>query len=148
MDNEMTLSFLAVSENEALARMAMTSFMTVLDPTIEELSEVKTVISEAVTNAIIHGYEENRTGIVTVYATRVDREVTVTISDQGCGIEDVQQAMEPLYTTKQQMDRSGMGFTIMESFTDQLSVKSERGKGTTVTFKKQFQPVGSPFAAR
>lgn len=148
MDNEMTLSFLAISENEALARMALTSFLTILDPTIEELAEFKTVISEAVTNAIIHGYEDDPSGIVTVYATREGQEVTITISDKGKGIADVQQAMEPLFTTKPMMDRSGMGFTIMESFTDQMSVQSEYGKGTTVTFKKQFQPVSSPFILR
>lgn len=148
MDNEMTLSFLAISDNEALARIAITSFLAVLDPTIEELSEIKTVVSEAVTNAIIHGYEENPNGIVTVQATRIGRDVTITILDQGVGIENVTQAMEPLYTTKPLLERSGMGFTIMESFTDQLAVQSELGKGTAVTFKKQFQPVEEPLYVR
>lgn len=148
MDNEMTLSFLAVSENEALARMAMTCFITPLDPTIEEISEFKTVVSEAVTNAIIHGYEENGLGIVTIRALRNDREVTVIISDEGKGIEDVDQAMEPMYTSKPHMERSGMGFTIMESFTDQLSVSSEQQKGTTVTFTKQFSAITEPLSMR
>lgn len=148
MDNEMTLSFLAVSENEALARMAMTCFITPLDPTIEEISEFKTVVSEAVTNAIIHGYEENGVGIVTIRALRNDREVTVIISDEGKGIEDVDQAMEPMYTSKPHMERSGMGFTIMESFTDQLSVSSAQGKGTTVTFTKQFSAISEPLSTR
>ena len=148
MDNEMTLSFLAVSENEALARMAMTCFITPLDPTIEEISEFKTVVSEAVTNAIIHGYEENGVGIVTIRALRNDREVTVIISDEGKGIEDVDQAMEPMFTSKPHMERSGMGFTIMESFTDQLSVNSEQHKGTTVTFTKQFSAISEPLSTR
>ncbi|WP_102692558.1 anti-sigma F factor [Rummeliibacillus pycnus] len=148
MDNEMTLSFLAISDNEALARIAITSFLAVLDPTIEELSEIKTVVSEAVTNSIIHGYDENPNGIVTVQASRQGREVTITILDQGVGIENVKQAMEPLYTTKPMLERSGMGFTIMESFTDQLAVQSEPGKGTAVTFKKQFQPVQEPLYVR
>jgi stage II sporulation protein AB (anti-sigma F factor) len=148
MDNEMTLSFMAISDNEALARIAITSFISVLDPTIEELSEIKTVVSEAVTNAIIHGYDENPNGIVTVQASRQGREVTISILDQGIGIENVTKAMEPLYTTKPMLERSGMGFTIMESFTDQLAVQSELGKGTAVTFKKQFQPVEEPLYVR
>ena len=137
MDNEMTLSFFAMSENEALARMAMTCFITPLDPTIDELSEFKTVVSEAVTNAIIHGYEENGIGIVTIRAMRNDREVTLIISDEGKGITDIDQAMEPMFTSKPHMERSGMGFTIMESFSDNLSVQKPE-KGTTVTFTKQF----------
>ncbi|MGG0657763.1 anti-sigma F factor [Rummeliibacillus pycnus] len=148
MDNEMTLSFLAISDNEGLARIAITSFLAILDPTIEELSEIKTVVSEAVTNSIIHGYDEDPNGIVTVQASRQGREVTITILDQGAGIENVVQAMEPLYTTKPMLERSGMGFTIMESFTDHLSVQSELGKGTAVTFKKQFQPVQEPIYVR
>ncbi len=144
----MTLSFLAISDNEALARIAITSFLSVLDPTIEELSEIKTVVSEAVTNAIIHGYDENPNGIVTIQASRQGREITITILDQGVGIEDVTKAMEPLYTTKPMLERSGMGFTIMESFTDQLTVQSEPGKGTAVTFKKNFQPVEEPLYVR
>ncbi|MGM9966908.1 MULTISPECIES: anti-sigma F factor [unclassified Rummeliibacillus] len=148
MDNEMTLSFRAISDNEALARIAITSFLSILDPTIEELSEIKTVVSEAVTNAIIHGYDEDPNGIVTVQASRNGREITISILDQGIGIENVTKAMEPLYTTKPMLERSGMGFTIMESFTDQLTVQSELGKGTAVTFKKQFQPVEEPLYVR
>lgn len=148
MDNEMTLSFRAISDNEALARIAITSFLSKLDPTIEELLEIKTVVSEAVTNAIIHGYDEDPNGIVTVQASRNGREITISILDQGIGIENVTKAMEPLYTTKPMLERSGMGFTIMESFTDQLTVQSELGKGTAVTFKKQFQPVEEPLYVR
>lgn len=141
MDNEMTLTFLAISENESLARVAVTGFIAQLDPTIDELSEFKTVVSEAVSNAIIHGYEEDGRGIITVHAQRVDDVVTVSVMDKGVGIEDVSQAMEPLFTTKSDMERSGMGFTIMDSFSDQLTVMSKWQEGTTVTFSKKFSTV-------
>lgn len=141
MDNEMTLTFLAHSENEALARVAVTGFIAQLDPTIDELSEFKTVVSEAVSNAIIHGYEENGKGVVTVHAKREDDIVTVSVMDKGVGIEDVSRAMEPLFTTKSAMERSGMGFTIMDSFSDQLTVMSKWQEGTTVTFTKKFYTV-------
>jgi len=144
MDNEMTLTFLALSENEALARVAVTGFIAQLDPTIDELSEFKTVVSEAVSNAIIHGYEENGKGVVTVHAKREDDIVTVSVMDKGFGIEDVSQAMEPLFTTKSAMERSGMGFTIMDSFSDQLTVMSKWQEGTTVTFTKKFYSVRTP----
>lgn len=141
MDNEMTLTFLAISENEALARVAITGFIAQLDPTIDELSEFKTVVSEAVSNAIIHGYEEDGRGVVTVHAKREDDIVTVSVMDKGVGIADVSQAMEPLFTTKSAMERSGMGFTIMDSFSDQLTVMSKWQEGTTVTFTKKFYSV-------
>ncbi|TKI61936.1 anti-sigma F factor [Lysinibacillus mangiferihumi] len=141
MDNEMTLTFLAISENEALARVAITGFIAQLDPTIDELSEFKTIVSEAVSNAIIHGYEEDGKGVVTVHAKREDDIVTVSVMDKGVGIADVSQAMEPLFTTKSAMERSGMGFTIMDSFSDQLTVMSKWQEGTTVTFTKKFYSV-------
>ncbi|MGE8034404.1 anti-sigma F factor [Lysinibacillus sp. KCTC 33748] len=144
MDNEMTLTFLAISENEALARVAVTGFIAQLDPTIDELSEFKTVVSEAVSNAIIHGYEEDGKGVVTVHAKREDDIVTVSVLDKGIGIADVSQAMEPLFTTKSAMERSGMGFTIMDSFSDQLTVMSKWQEGTTVTFTKKFYSVRTP----
>ncbi len=140
----MTLTFLAISENEALARVAVTGFIAQLDPTIDELSEFKTVVSEAVSNAIIHGYEGNGKGVVTVHAKREDDIVTVSVMDKGIGIEDVSQAMEPLFTTKSAMERSGMGFTIMDSFSDQLTVMSKWQEGTTVTFTKKFYSVRTP----
>ncbi|MGN7476541.1 anti-sigma F factor [Solibacillus silvestris] len=143
MDNEMTLTFLARSENEGLARIAVTSFMAQLDPTIEELSECKTIVSEAVSNAIIHGYANNPNGVITVHAVRYGAEISVTIKDEGCGIENIEQAREPLYTTKPELERSGMGFTIMESFSDFLQVESMVGQGTIVTFTKQILPVGT-----
>ena len=141
MNNEMTLSFVAIEENEALARMAMTCFITPLDPTIEEISEFKTIVSEAVTNAIIHGYECDGTSLVTLHATINDQKVSMTISDDGAGIDDVERAMEPMFTTRPYMERSGMGFTIMESFSDSLTVESAIGKGTIVRFEKLFSPV-------
>lgn len=137
----MTLSFVAIEENEALARMAMTCFITPLDPTIEEISEFKTIVSEAVTNAIIHGYDCDRESLVTIHATMDDEKVTMTVTDEGAGISNVEQAMEPMYTTLPHMERSGMGFTIMESFSDHLSVQSKVGSGTIVKFEKRFSPV-------
>ncbi|WP_203246421.1 anti-sigma F factor [Sporosarcina beigongshangi] len=141
MNNEMTLSFVAIEENEALARMAMTCFITPLDPTIEEISEFKTIVSEAVTNAIIHGYEMDGVSLVTLHAIIQDNKVTMTVRDEGMGIFDVGQAMEPMFTTRPFMERSGMGFTIMESFSDSLSVESVVGSGTVVKFEKTFSPV-------
>lgn len=138
MDNEMTLSFVAKSENESLARVALTSFVAQLDPTIDEISEFKTIVSEAVSNAIIHGYEEDGKGIVTVHAVRNGDVVSVAVKDEGKGIFDVKKAMEPLFTSKAEMERSGMGFTIMESFSDELQVESEPNVGTVVTFTKKF----------
>lgn len=141
MKNEMILSFVAIEENEALARMAMTCFITPLDPTIEEISEFKTIVSEAVTNAILHGYECDGKSLVTIHAKIDEHTVSMTVSDDGEGIVDVGRAMEPMYTTKPQMERSGMGFTIMESFSDSLSVESVIGSGTVVKFEKQFSPI-------
>lgn len=144
MDNEMTLSFLAKSENESLARMALMSFIAPLDPTIDELAEMKTIISEAVSNAIIHGYEGNEQGRVMVYATLIDDVLQVTVQDFGKGIGDIEQAKEPLYTTKGELERSGMGFTIMESFADHFLVESVLGEGTSVTFTKKVKSVQAP----
>jgi len=141
MDNEITLSFIAKSENEALARMVMSSFIATIDPTIEELSEFKTVISEAVTNAIVHGYEEDGVGEIELHAQRIDREIVVSVVDYGRGIRDVNQAREPLFTTKPEQERSGMGFTIMESFSDGVEIYSIPDRGTTVTITKQFVPI-------
>lgn len=141
MNNEMTLSFLAIEQNEALARMTMSCFITPLDPTIEEIAEFKTIVSEAVTNAIIHGYNSDGTSLITIYAKLVDNKVMMTVKDTGIGIENIEQAMEPMFTTKPQMERSGMGFTIMESFADQLYVESSPGNGTIVKFEKTFSPV-------
>ncbi|MBE5812308.1 MAG: anti-sigma F factor [Clostridiales bacterium] len=134
----MKLDFLSKSTNESFARVAVASFVSQLDPTIEELSDIKTAVSEAVTNAIVHGYE-NEIGIITINVHIKNREVTIQIKDRGRGIEDIAKARETLYTTKPDMERSGMGFTIMESFMDKLTVRSKVGKGTTVIMKKNIK---------
>lgn len=134
-DNSMKLEFLSKSTNESFARVAVASFISQLDPTLEELSDIKTAVSEAVTNSIVHGYEDT-TGkiIITVYIN--EREVTIEVKDKGKGIPDIDKAKEALYTSKPELERSGMGFTIMESFMDRLTVKSTCNKGTTVIMKK------------
>lgn len=137
-DNVMKLDFLSRSKNESFARVAVASFVSQLDPTIEELSDIKTAVSEAVTNAIVHAYEDT-IGLITIHIHIIDREVTIQIKDRGRGIEDVTKAREALFTTKPDMERSGMGFTIMESFMDKLTVRSILGKGTTVTMKKTIK---------
>ena len=133
--NEMKLEFDSRSANEAFARVTVASFMTQLNPTLEEVSDVKTAVSEAVTNAIIHGYE-NHVNKVQIYAGIEGRTLHLEISDRGVGIPDVKKAMEPLYTTRPELERSGMGFSFMEAFMDEVQVESEPGKGTIVRMKK------------
>lgn len=136
--NFMSVSFAAMSQNEAFARIAVASFVSQLDITMDELEEIKTVVSEAVTNAIIHGYDENPEGVVHI-SVRIDEgAVELVVEDNGKGIEDVEQAMQPLYTTKPELERSGMGFTIMENFMDSLEVATAVGKGTTVRLTKRL----------
>ncbi len=134
-DNEMKLEFISKSSNEAFARIAVAAFASQLDPTIEELADIKTAVSEAVTNCIIHGYEDC-SGIVKIECKQLDNCIEVQISDCGKGIEDIELAKKPLYTTKANLERSGMGFTIMESFMDEMKVESIPGMGTKVTMKK------------
>ena len=134
-DNEMKLEFTSKSSNEAFARITVAAFASQLDPTIEELADIKTAVSEAVTNCIIHGYE-NTIGIVKVECKLKDNWIEIQISDSGKGIEDIELAKKPLYTTKANLERSGMGFTIMESFMDELKVESIPDVGTKVTMKK------------
>ena len=144
MKNEMELTFLSVSENESFARTTVASFITQLDPTLDELTEIKTVVSEAVTNSIIHGYEEQKDGRITITCRIYEsNEVEISIIDYGVGIENIELAKEPLYTSKPELERSGMGFSIMESFMDQVTVTSTVGVGTTVTMRKQIQKVTS-----
>ena len=133
--NEIIMEFSSNSENESLARTVISAFVARLDPTLEELADIKTAVSEAVTNAIIHGYEKNP-GMVRMAAKIEDNVVSVEISDTGAGIENLEKAMEPMYTTKPELDRSGMGFAFMEAFMDELDVQSELGKGTTIRMKK------------
>ena len=134
-NNEMKLEFISKSSNESFARIAVAAFASQLDPTIEELADIKTAVSEAVTNCIIHGYEKKQ-GIVKISAKLKENEIKIEISDKGKGIENIEEAKEPLYTTKPNLERSGMGFTIMESFMDEMEVQSILGLGTKVTMKK------------
>ena len=133
--NEMRMEFSSNSENESLARTVISAFVARLDPTLEELADIKTAVSEAVTNAIIHGYEKSP-GMVHMYAKVEDNVITIEISDQGAGIGNLEKAMEPMYTTKPELDRSGLGFAFMEAFMDELDVQSELGKGTVIRMKK------------
>ena len=140
-DSKMSLEFIAKSENEAFARVAVAAFISQLDPTIDELSDVKTAVSEAVTNAIIHGYENEKDKMIKIETEIIGNEVIIAISDKGKGIDDIKQAMEPLYTSRPDLERSGMGFTVMETFMDELHVESEKGIGTRVVIKKKFNIV-------
>lgn len=136
--NEMTLIFDSRPVNEGLARVAAASFLTQLNPTLEEVADVKTAVSEAVTNCIIHGYEGEVHKIQMDLRLR-DNDLFVDISDHGIGIEDVEKAMEPLFTSKPDKERSGMGFTFMEAFMDEIIVESVMGKGTTVRMRKTIR---------
>ncbi len=134
--NEMKLSFPSKSCNEAFARAAVTSFVMNLDPTVEELSDLKTAVSEAVTNCIVHGYRHG-SGMIFITAKITEaNKVTVKIRDKGCGIENVNQAMQPLFTTAPEEERAGLGFAVMQSFCDSVKVSSKPQKGTTVTLEK------------
>jgi stage II sporulation protein AB (anti-sigma F factor) len=136
MRNEMNLQFSALSQNESFARVTVAAFIAQLDPTLDELTEIKTVVSEAVTNAIIHGYENNPEGIVYISVSIEDGMVDMTIRDEGVGIKDIEEARQPLFTTKPDLERSGMGFTIMENFMDEVEVHSEPGSGTEIRLRK------------
>ncbi|WP_102400047.1 anti-sigma F factor [Haloimpatiens massiliensis] len=138
-DNMMKIEFLSRSENESFARVAVSAFVSQLDPTIEELTDIKTAVSEAVTNSIIHGYENSKEGIVKIEGFIEDNSFTVIVMDEGRGIENLELAMQPLYTSRPDLERSGMGFTVMETFMDSLEVHSEKGKGTKVIMKKVFR---------
>lgn len=137
LKNEMKLEFLSRSANEAFARIAIASFASQLDPTIEEIADIKTSVSEAVTNAIIHAYDNND-GIIKVHSKLFEDEIEIEIVDMGKGIEDIDEAKTPLYTTKGNLERSGMGFTIMDNFMDELKVESVVGLGTKITMKKKI----------
>ena len=135
--NEMKLEFDSRPCNESFARVSVVAFMTQLNPTLEEVADVKTALSEAVTNAIVHGYE-NKVQKIYIECRMEDQELQVKVTDYGVGIENVELAMQPLYTTKPDEERSGMGFAFMEAFMDELSVESEPGKGTTVCMRKRI----------
>ena len=135
--NEMEILFDSRSENEGFARVAVAAFMTQLNPTVEEVSDVKTAVSEAVTNAIIHGYD-NQICKVSIRCSVRGKELMVEVRDTGKGIENIKQAMTPMYTSKPELERSGMGFSFMEAFMDNLHVISEPGEGTRVIMKKSI----------
>ncbi len=137
-DNEMKLEFISKASNESFARITIAAFASQLDPTIEELADIKTAVSEAVTNCIIHGYD-NRQGIVKIFAKLQGNTIIIEISDNGKGIENIELAKEPLYTTKPNLERSGMGFTIMESFMDEVDIESVVGLGTKILMKKHIK---------
>lgn len=136
-NNKMGIEFDSNSENESLARLAVAAFIMPLDPTLEEMNDIKTAVSEAVTNAIIHGYENSK-GTVHMDCELRNNNLIITVEDKGRGIENVEQAMEPMYTTKPEMGRSGMGFVFMDIFMDSLKVQSSKGLGTTVTMTKKI----------
>lgn len=137
--NRMKLHFSSRSENESFARVTVAAFISQMDPTLEELTDIKTVVSEAVTNAIIHGYHSEPDGTVTISALIEQDKVFITVEDEGEGIENLEEAKQPLYTSKPELERSGMGFTIMENFMDHVEVSSEQGKGTCVKMMKRIK---------
>lgn len=137
--NFMTLKFASRSENESFARVTVAAFVSQLDPTMDELTDIKTVVSEAVTNSIIHGYDNRPDGIVTITAELEGDTVFITVTDEGAGIEDLDLAKQPLYTSKPELERSGMGFTIMENFMDAVEVTTALGTGTTIRMKKRIE---------
>lgn len=137
-NNYMKIEFLSKSSNESFARVVVAAFASQLDPTLEELSDIKTAVSEAVTNSIIHGYEYGE-GIIEVRATLTLDNIEIIVKDSGKGIGDIRKAMEPFYTSKPDMERSGMGFTVMETFMDELRVESITGKGTEIIMKKKIK---------
>ena len=137
-ENEMNIEFISKSNNEAFARISVAAFAAQLDPTIDELADIKTAVSEAVTNCIIHGYEDIE-GMVKINCKIINNTICIEISDTGKGIENIEIAKKPLYTSKPNLERSGMGFTIMESFMDEMKVESILGLGTKITMKKTIK---------
>ncbi len=135
--NEMQLDFVSKSENESIARVVVAAFASQLDLTLDELADIKTAVSEAVTNSIIHGYEDT-SGIIRISSKLYEDRIVITVQDWGKGIEDIEKARQPLWTSKPEQERSGMGFTIMEDFMDELRVESAPGEGTIVTMVKNI----------
>ncbi len=137
--NEVNISFLSKSSNESYARVAVASFFTQLDPTVDEITDIKTAVSEAVTNCIVHAYR-NTVGKIYITARILDGQyVYIKIRDKGCGISDIKRAMEPMYTTAQEEERAGLGFAVMQTFMDKVRVTSQPYKGTTVTMFKKIR---------
>ncbi|MBS6194903.1 MAG: anti-sigma F factor [Clostridiales bacterium] len=144
-NNEMTIIFDSRSCNEGFARVAVAAFCTQLNPTLEEVADIKTAVSEAITNSIIHGYE-NQVKKIRIDCKTEKKDLLVSVMDEGKGIPDIKKAMEPLYTTRPELDRSGMGFAFMEAFMDEIQVESEVGKGTVVRMRKTIGSHSNPFA--
>lgn len=140
--NEIKFVMPSLSVNESTARAVVSSFLTQADPTVEELSDIRTAVSEAVTNAVVHGYRRKKGNIEITVRLLPKREIYIKVRDKGCGIPDVKKAMEPLFTTAPEEERSGLGFSVMESFMDRLTVKSQVNKGTTVTMRKRLTAHG------
>lgn len=138
--NEVKCSFLSYSQNESLARSIVTGFMLPIDPDVDELADIRCAVSEAVTNCIVHAYRGTVGTVSLIVRFYSDRTLKITVSDKGCGIEDVERAKKPLYTTAPDEDRCGMGFSIMESFSDKLSVVSKIGSGTKITITRRLSP--------
>jgi len=138
MKNEINVTFPALVENASLARLIVMGVLSPLDVDTQQITEIKTVVSEAVTNAIIHGYEGNPSGLIELKVALEGRRLSVVIKDNGVGIDDVELALQPLFTTKIEEERSGLGFMIMESFTDEFQVVSAPGVGTTITFEREI----------
>lgn len=136
MNNSMKLEFLSISENEGFARAAVAAFISQLNPTLDELDDIKTAVSEAVTNAIVHGYAD-RPGTVHITCVLNENNTVISVADTGCGIENIDLARTPLYTSAESSERSGLGFTVMETFMDRVDVISTPGKGTVVTMQKK-----------
>ena len=141
MSNVMEVKLSAKSENESLARVIVASFAAKLDPTLDELADIKTAVSEAVTNAIIHGYDEDESKFVYLRCEIKEDTIKIVIEDRGKGIEDISMAMQPLYTSKPELERSGMGFTVMQSFMDRFEVKNDKN-GVVVNMGKDLEVVG------
>lgn len=137
--NELKMSFPSVSENERFSRLAVSGFLSQLNPQVNELSDIKTAVSEGVTNCIVHAYRDTIGMIFMHVRIFEDGRVYIKIRDKGCGIKDVKQAMEPLYTTAPEEERAGLGFAVMESFMDKIKVKSSEGKGTTLIMEKTLK---------
>lgn len=138
MNNRMELKFEALAENEAFARMVISAFLMQVNPTMSVISEVRTAVSEAVTNAIVHGYANQR-GMVVLRGELEDSQILIEVEDYGCGIEDIQQAMQPFYTSNPEQERTGIGFSLMQSFMDALDVSSSPGSGTLVRMTKRLE---------
>ncbi len=140
INNEMKVEFISKSSNESFARVVVAAFVSQLDPTVEELADIKTAVSEAVTNAIIHGYE-NSIGTITIHCKLIDNTIEMVIQDNGKGIDDITLARQPLYTSQPELERSGMGFTVMETFMDDVKVESNNDLGTRISMIKTIKSI-------